>query len=404
MLLKRVTFLILSAAVLSACGKTKTADQVLPSEDSVCGGVAIKTDYLVQYEDGRLEKVRYATRREMRDQFVVPNLEKIKRIEWDQRFEIHSGELTPKAVTSIDNWGFESTGIESLWQAGHRGNGIIVAVVDSGVDITHEKLANNIYVNAGEVAGNGIDDDNNGFVDDVSGYNFMDDSTDVTDDLFHGTHVAGVIGAEHALGYVENEVVLGMAPNVKIMPLKFLGAQGGTLSAAVDAIDYAANNGARIINASWGGSGCSTILKERVAQLEQQGVLFVAASGNSGKNLEFFPEYPAAFSGTGQITVGSITSFGGMSSFSNYSQDFVHIFAPGSSIVSTVPGNEVMEMSGTSMATPFVAGAAAAVWSAHPSWSPAQVREVILQSIQTDNRFRNMTRGRLDLSQSLQFL
>ena len=395
--------MILSLAVLSACGKTKTADSLLPSENSTCEGVAIKTSFIVEYEDGTTANVKYASKEELRDEFVEPNLEKIKRIEYDQKFELKN-DFSARAVSSINNWGYESTNVEQLWQAGHRGAGIVVAVIDSGVDVNHVNLVNQIHVNAGEIAGNGIDDDGNGYVDDVTGYDFFDNDNTPNDQLDHGTHVAGVIAAEHSNDVVENEVVLSMAPSAKIMPLKFLGTGGGTLSAAIEAIDYAVDNGAKIINASWGGPGCSTILRNRVAGLAQEGVLFVAASGNSGSNIDNFPEYPAAFSGTEQLTVGSITQFGGMSSFSNYSDQLVHIFAPGTGIVSTTPDDDLHEMSGTSMATPFVAGAAAAIWSANPTWSMSQVRDVILQSITVNNRYRNMTQGRLDLSQSLQFL
>lgn len=400
-----VSTLLLSLLLLTACGvEEDPAEELLPSEKSVCDGEAIESEYLVQWADGSLTTVKNSNREAFKEDFVRPNLEKIRRIEFNQKFRINKDEIRVRNVDVIDNWGFRDTNVSSLWQAGHRGSGIVVAVIDSGVDLTHEKLESQIYELSGEIPGNNLDDDGNGYIDDHRGYDFYGGSPDITDRLFHGTHVAGTIAAQHDLDTEEDEVVLGMAPAAKIMPLKFIDTDGGTLSAAIEAINYAANNGAKIINASWGGSGCSSILRERVLQLADEGILFVAASGNSGNNLDRFPEFPAAFRGTQQLTVGSITQFGGMSVFSNYSQDLVHLFAPGSDIVSTVPDNGIMGMSGTSMATPFVAGAAALIWGANPNLSMIEVRQILLQSVSVDDRFRNITQGKIDLSLSLQFL
>jgi subtilisin family serine protease len=188
---------------------------------------------------------------------------------------------------------------------------------------------------------------------------------------------------------------MGIAPGAKIIPIRFLGQSGGTLAGAIDAIEYVKSTPAKIINASWGGNGCSQILSDKIASLNEHGILFVVAAGNSGSNLDRFPEYPAAFKHAHQITVGSVSPLGGMSNFSNYSLSLVHIFAPGFEIMSALPNNKTGSASGTSMATPFVAGALALFKSQNPSRTNLELKDELLKSIVRRSDYQNITRGRL---------
>jgi subtilisin family serine protease len=209
--------------------------------------------------------------------------------------------------------------------------------------------------------------------------------------------VAGIIAAEHSETEVTDSAVLGIAPEAQILPIKFIGTSGGTLSAAIRSMDYAKERGAKVINASWGGTGCSQILRDKIIELGRSGILFVTAAGNSGRNIDLLPEYPAAYTETLQITVGAISPFLGMTNFSNYSRNRVHLFAPGQSIISTVSGGGYASMSGTSMAAPFVAGAAAALLSARPDMSLIELREQLLKSTEFNANYSNITQGRMVL-------
>lgn len=209
----------------------------------------------------------------------------------------------------------------------------VVAVIDTGVDINHPDLQADIWTNPGEIAGNGKDDDGNGYVDDVHGWDFLhhDNSVfDAADGDEHGTHVAGTIAASSNNGLG----ITGIAPNVKIMPLKFLGPDGGSTADAISAIDYAAKMGVKISNNSWGGSDNDQALKDAI---ERSNMLFVTAAGNDGKNIDSNPDYPASFTSPNIISVAAIDNTGKLADFSNYGTRGVDIAAPGVSILSTVP-------------------------------------------------------------------
>lgn len=176
------------------------------------------------------------------------------------------------------------------------------------------------------------------------------------------------------------------------------------LSSALKGIDYAISRGAKIINASWGGTGCSRALQQKVSEAISQNVLFISAAGNNGLNLERFPEFPAAFNLPLQITVGAIRSSLNMDSYSNYSRSIVHIFAPGTMIVSTIPGGGYAGLSGTSMATPFVAAASAILMSAQPNLGLQDLRKTLLNSVITDQNYLNASRGRLNIGRAIDAL
>jgi len=256
------------------------------------------------------------------------------------------------------------------------GAGVVVAVIDSGVDVTHPDLVGRIWVNPREIPGNGVDDDGNGYVDDVNGWDFINQDPTVFDpgwDDDHGTHVAGIIAAS-----VNGKGVVGVAPDAKIMPLKIFDGDYGDLWAALDAIAYADAMGAKIANISWGASSSAedAFLYDIMARSR---LLFVVAAGNEDLDIEDDPQSPASFNLPNQITVAATDWLGNITYYSNYSSKLVHIAAPGDEILSTVSAPRLYEYhSGTSMAAPFVTGVAALVWSKSPSLTAEQVRSVIL--------------------------
>ncbi len=265
-------------------------------------------------------------------------------------------------------------------KAGARGEGIVVAVIDTGVDFSHPDLAGQSWVNDDEICNNLIDDDRNGFVDDCNGWDFGNEDNQPygPGQQEHGTHVAGTIAA-----IADNGVgVVGMAPEVMIMDLNVEGPGGMTMSGISRAVRYAADNGAHIINMSLGTqpgtpAGAVTGLIDAVRYAEAKGSLVVVAAGNSSVNLDNSPVYPANIEGSNMITVGASAPDETKASFSNYGSP-VDLFAPGVLIVSTVPGGGYKFMNGTSMASPTVAGAAAAVLSAFPDLDPLGVREQLV--------------------------
>jgi len=252
---------------------------------------------------------------------------------------------------------------------------IVVAVIDTGADYTHSDLAANIWTNSKEIPGNGIDDDGNGFIDDLHGYDFYNNDGDPRDDNGHGTHVSGTIGAvgNNSIG------VAGMIWKVRIMPVKFLGAGGnGSTSGAISAISYAVSNGAKILNNSWGGGGYSQALQNAIKNANDKGVLVVAAAGNEKNDNDASPSYPASL--TGVIAVAATDSSGNLASFSNYGANSVQIAAPGVNILSTWPNSYYAWNSGTSMASPHVAGAAALAWSINPNLTLAELTNLLLNT------------------------
>ncbi len=247
----------------------------------------------------------------------------------------------------------------------------VIAVIDSGVQWNHPDLDSNIWSNTDEIAGNGVDDDGNGYIDDVRGWDFYDNDNDPMDLEGHGTHVAGTIAAEGN----NNQGVVGVLWDAQIMPIRFLGPNGGYTSDAVLSVNYAVANGATISNNSWGGGGFSSTLFNAIANARANDHLFVAAAGNSNVNTDSSPHYPSSYNLDNIISVAATTNRDGRASFSNYGATSVDIGAPGDNIASCYINNGYVWNSGTSMASPHVAGVAAAVRIQNPSWGYAQVRD-----------------------------
>ena len=288
---------------------------------------------------------------------------------------------------------------------------IIVAIVDTGIDTNHEDLKDVLWKNENEIAGNGIDDDQNGYVDDVFGINTLvrDSQGRATgnnrDTHSHGTHVAGTIGAKQNNGIG----IAGIASNVKLMGIRTVPNNSDETDVDVaEAFIYAAKNGARIINCSFGkgsNEGGSLIPDTLKHIQDEYGVLVVAAAGNDSSDIDRRPTYPASHKNDNLLIVASTASSGGMSGFSNYGKISVDVAAPGSSIFSTTPGNRYESMSGTSMASPTTAGVAAEVLSHFPNLSPLQLKEVLMNSVTKVDRFKDkmISGGRIDLLKALEY-
>jgi len=309
---------------------------------------------------------------------------------------------------------YANTQVQQAWQIAkaynHATPKTVVAVVDTGLDLNHGVFAdsNSIWTNTAELNGQpGVDDDGNGYIDDVRGWNFVDGSSSIYDDADHGTHVAGII-----LGLGQDITEFPVRESrIQIMPLKFLDGFGsGTTADAIAAINYAVNNGARVINNSWGGPSYSQALNDAYANAYNHDVVLVTAAGNSGYNIDTTPMYPAAFDTPSNITVVATTDSDVKASFSNYSTTRTHVAAPGVSIISTVPGTGCSApgcfqmMSGTSMAAPFVAGLAALVIREAPQLSAYQVKGIIMSQVDVFSVLapRTQTSGRVNAYKAVQ--
>lgn len=281
------------------------------------------------------------------------------------------------------------SGALAAWNAGALcSDKIHVGIIDEGVMTTHGDLRNNIWVNPGEgIRADRKDNDRNGFIDDIHGWDFAANNASVYDGPAddHGTHVAGTVAAVAN----NNAGVFGVCPTAKLITAKFLGTNGGTTAGAVKAINYltqlklAKKINLVATNNSWGGGGYSQALSDAIQAAGNANILFIAAAGNSGLNIDSTPSYPASYKLPNVISVGAIDQNGRRAGFSNYGVKDVHIAAPGVNIVSTVPtstgGAGFAYMSGTSMAAPHVSGAAALYASLNPCATSAQIREALLR-------------------------
>lgn len=278
------------------------------------------------------------------------------------------------------------------WAEGNTGSSsVVVGVIDEGIFKDHEDLKANCWVNPYEIS-NGKDDDGNGYIDDVNGWNFVGNNNKIYELRRdnHGTHVAGTIGGLGGNG----KGVAGVCWNVKMISCKFLGQSGGTLTDAVKAVDYITDmktrHSMRIVatNNSWGGGGYSQALKDAIDRAGEANILFIAAAGNSSSNNDAVPSYPSNYSSNNVIAVASITSTGALSSFSSYGATQVDLGAPGSAVMSSVPvitgknaKSGYASYNGTSMATPHVTGAAALYAATHPAATANDIKAAILGNV-----------------------
>ena len=371
---------------------------------------------VVQVTEATLESAMAAYKANPDVLYVEPDykislspIEKVGKTTDIQSFQA-AGSTYPNDPGFQNLWGLHNTGqapfygtagadikAPAAWGVTTGSPGVVVAVIDTGVDYTHPDLAANIWTNPGEIPNNGIDDDGNGYIDDVRGWNFVSKTNDPMDDNGHGTHCAGTIAAVGNNGVG----VAGVTWNSKIMPLKFLDSQGsGYTSDAIAAIFYASKKGVPIISNSWNGPGYSQSLKDAI---DASSAVIICAAGNNGANSDVTPQYPAAYSSSNIISVAASNYHDNLAPFSNYGTGSVDLAAPGVSIYSTTTAGGYKYLNGTSMAAPYVSGVAALLIAQSPSMSGAQLRSRILSSCDVISSLSGKvaTGGRLNAAKAL---
>ncbi len=391
------TSLLLAMSFSTAFAETK-APEAVPGE------------YIVKVRDQKMFRKAYALKAFGAESYRVvskdQNLFLVKRnilekaefaisqlassnVEFVEPNYIYHAFKTPNDPMYGELWGMHNTGqksghagvdinAEKAWDVTTGSKDVLVAVIDTGIDYTHPDIAPNVWTNLAEANGKaGVDDDNNGYVDDIHGYDFSADKGDDMDDHGHGTHVSGTIGAKGNDG----KGIVGVNWDVTIMGVKFLDAGGsGTLENAVKAIDYATKMGAMIESNSWGGGGVSEALKQSIERARDKNVLFVAAAGNESNDNDANPAYPASYDVDNVMAVAAIDRNGNMADFSNYGTKTVHIAAPGVDVYSSLFGNKYDAWSGTSMATPHVSGVAALVKAVNPAFGYKEIKQRLISS------------------------
>jgi thermitase len=298
-------------------------------------------------------------------------------------------------------WALRATRARSAWLA-TLGDGVPVAVLDSGLDLSNPDMAGSLWTNPDEVPANEIDDDGNGFVDDVHGADTVGWDGDPSDGLGHGTAVASVIGARGDNGFG----LSGMAWNARLMPVKVLHDNGwGTTATMIAGLRYALDEGARIVNMSLNGSARSRALDEAIQQAETRGVLVVTSAGNDGRNRDRVPSYPASERSPSVITVASADRAGALAPGSAFGRSSVDVAAPGDEILTSDLGARFARRSGTSFAAAYVTGAAALLAAAHPDASAPRLRAALIASSRRGGRVdAQVAGGELDAAAALRRL
>jgi len=351
---------------------------------------------------------------------VASEYRKLPEVEYAEAvFEIEADDFEPSPVTPSDpqfsaQWALLNDGSRGgtkgadisatyAWTVTTGSDKVVVAVLDSGVDYTHTDLASNIWIRPNSVPA--YEDRELGTIQDYHGFNAVDDSADPMDDNGHGTHCAGIIGAEGG-----NDIgIAGVNWKVQIMPLKFMNKSGyGTTKAAIEAINYVidrkkAGVNVRVISASWGSTQKSRALEDVIRKAGEAGILFVAASGNASTNNDRSPHYPSSYNLPNVISVAALDRNDQLATFSNYGVKSVAIAAPGVDILSTWLGDEYEEKSGTSMATPVISGVAALIVAHNPNITVDQLREKILASVDPLDSLKGKvaTGGRINAAKAL---
>ncbi|MDX6437501.1 MAG: hypothetical protein QOF45_84, partial [Gaiellaceae bacterium] len=367
---------------------------------------------LARVDPARLDAVLRRLRSDPRVRFAEPN------------YKLHALAM-PNDTAVGQLWGLVNSGqaikgvagtpdadidADQAWGVSTGSSSVVVGVIDTGVDFSHPDLGGSMtsssvmWTNPGETGGgresNGVDDDANGYVDDWRGWDWANDDNNPQDDMSHGTHVAGTIGA---LGN-NGQGVAGVNWNVKIMALKFLDSVGnGDLADAVEALRYATTMGARITNNSWGGGGFSQAMFDAIKAADLRGALFVAAAGNSAANNDAAPVYPASYDVPNVISVAATDQDDVLASFSNRGRASVDLGAPGTQVYSTIPGGGYDWYSGTSMASPHVAGTAALAAAAFPGATGAGLKALLLRTVDPKASLTGVTatEGRLNAGRAL---
>jgi subtilisin family serine protease len=324
----------------------------------------------------------------------------VRFVEPNRRFRASS--VTDPSDPLFDRqWALRSARAQGAWVA-TLGDGVPVAVLDSGLDLSNPDLADNVWTNTAETPGNGVDDDGNGFVDDVHGADTVGYDGDPSDGLGHGTAVASVIAARGDNGFG----LSGMAWNARVMPVKVLHDNGwGTTATMISGLRYALDQGAPVVNMSLNGSDPSRALDEAIDEAEARGVLVVTSAGNDGQNRDRVASYPASERSRSVITVASATRAGRLARGSAYGRGSVDIAAPGDEILTSDLGGRFARRSGTSFAAAYVTGAAALLAAAHPDASGPRLRAALIASSRRGGRVDSqIAGGQLDAAAALRRL
>jgi len=349
--------------------------------------------HIWEIPSGKVEETISAYNNDPRFEYIEPDyIITLEDVEKTSSTQENSATITPQTVTPNDPgypllWGLNNTGqtggtpdadidAPEAWDTQTGNLNTVIGVIDTGVDYNHPDLMDNIWTNPGEIAGDGIDNDGNGYIDDVRGWDFAYNDNDPMDVQGHGTHVSGTIAAtgNNSVG------VIGVAWKAKIMPIKFLNDGGsGSTSDAILALNYATANGVKITNNSWAG-GYSQSLYDAINIAGQHGTLFIASAGSGGNNNDITPFYPASYDLPNIISVTSTDHNDALSTFANYGPTSVDLGAPGGGIYSTTPGGNYAFYYGSSMAPSYVSGGAALVWSQNPTWTAQQVKDKLLNT------------------------
>jgi hypothetical protein len=318
-------------------------------------------------------------------EFEMNEIQKMKEVEYVEKNFIFSLDAVLEAIDyeaakrepSLSQFESPETQMDEFSDIEDAVKKVIVAVIDTGVDYTHRDLASHMWHNKNEISGDGIDNDGNGFIDDVKGWDFANNDNDPYDDHYHGTHVSGIV--------LSVQDVRDRA--IQIMPVKFLSGSGfGSTGDAIQAIDYAVKNGASVLNNSWGGGSYSQALRDAIISSYYANRVFVVAAQNRAENLDEKPAYPPSYLIPNMITVAALDDQQNLAWFSNYGPKTVHVGAKGVSVYSTVPKERCENppcyayLSGTSMSTPYVAGIAAMMFSKNPDLMHLQVKEIMMKT------------------------
>ena len=383
---------------------------IVKLKDGFTDGVGIFSDLslelIEEVKSGERPLYHLKTNDKSSVKMIIQRLEKNPMVEYAEPNFIYRTHSTDDPRLS-DLWGLNNTGSNDpsrrpgvegadidafkAWELERGNSGIKVAVIDTGIDYNHPDLKDNIWTNEAELNGEeGVDDDGNGFVDDIHGWDFAYGDNDPMDGHSHGTHCAGTIGAVHNNGIG----VAGVMAEVSMVAVKFLTDRGsGSTINAIKAIDYASGLDVDIMSNSWGGGGFSQALKESIERASAKGIVFTAAAGNSSTNNDQRPHYPSNYQVPNVVSVASHTAQDTLSNFSCYGRRTVHVAAPGSKILSTVKNGGYSVFSGTSMATPHVSGAIGLLIAKEGRLDHVALRERVMATSTPIQSYRRKTIG-----------